>query len=286
MEGMRLAAALVASCAAGAAAAAGEAHWYTQIANDVVFGTDRWYTSGVRIAREQDGAEWGLVHDVFTPDGKHWYPGKDDRVPAARLLASRAWHDRGPALLQTIEIAVGVTGPMALGRQVTSAIHRLVPAPHVDWERQGHNAVDANAAITRTQSIGPGILKVHYGATLGTQVAFAHAGFELRAGDATVSSSLLRYVPTPSYSAGGEHRWSAYLGMSARGVARNELISRNYDPFGSDITYRPFVSRVALGAAWLARWGTLTLEAAQDSKEFDAQTAPDRFGLVSIQVPF
>ena len=33
------------------ARADGDIHWYAQIDNDVAFQTDRWYTSGVRIAR-------------------------------------------------------------------------------------------------------------------------------------------------------------------------------------------------------------------------------------------
>ena len=92
MAGVRLAALVLAGAAC--LAFADEARWYAQIANDVIFGTDRWYTSGVRIAREKDGVEWGLVQDIFTPDSKNWHPGKDDRAPTARLLVSGAFHER------------------------------------------------------------------------------------------------------------------------------------------------------------------------------------------------
>ena len=70
----------------------------------------------------------------------------------------------------------------------------------VDWSRQLDDAFDGSAAFTRSQSFAGGRVKLHGGATLGTQVTFAHAGFELRAGDATLSSALLRFVSTPPFS--------------------------------------------------------------------------------------
>ena len=47
--------------------------WYAQIDNDVAFHTDRWYTSGVRVARahklaEGKYAEFGILHEAYTPD--------------------------------------------------------------------------------------------------------------------------------------------------------------------------------------------------------------------------
>jgi len=282
---MRLAALLVA-CAANSHAWADEAHFYTQIANDVAFGTDRWYTSGVRMAREKDGIEWGLVQDIYTPDAKNWHPGKDDRAPTARLLGSGALHQRTPELWQTIEFALGVRGPAALGHQVTHAVHHFVPAPHVDWSRQPGGQLDAQVAITRTQPVVFDFLKVHYGATVGSQVAFAHAGFELRAGDSTLSNALLRFAPTPPTSTGSAHAWSAYIGASERVIGRDELISRNYDPFGAELKYRRAQSRLAAGLAWKWHWGALAFDVVQDAKEFDAQTAPQRFGSVSVLVDF
>ena len=89
----RLAAGLFLLAAAPAAHADEDARWYLQIDNDVVFGTDRWYTSGARVARVADGIEWGVAQEIYTPDAKHWTPGTIDRIPTARLLASVARHD-------------------------------------------------------------------------------------------------------------------------------------------------------------------------------------------------
>ena len=284
MDRMKLACAAL-LLASGAGAAAEEARWYVRTDNDVAFGTDRWYTSGARIARVKDGLEMALVQNIYTPDAKNWHPGKDDRVPTAELLAVGAMHGRGPDYFQTFELALGMRGPAALGRQVTSAIHRVIPAPDVDWSRQLGNQAQAHLAFTRSQALPGDRVKLHGGATLGNQASFAHAGFEVRAGDTTLASPLLRFVSTPPFSSDASG-WSAYAGASIRAIGRNELISRNYDPFGPELEHRRSMTRTAAGVAWTQPWGTLSFDIAQDSKEFDAQTAPLRFGSLTVHLAF
>jgi hypothetical protein len=256
--------------------------------NDVPFTTDRWYTSGVRIARVSGTVEWGLMQEVYTPDAKHWAPGVSDRVPVGRLLASFALHDRGVGHFQTLEIAAGVRGPAALGRQATEAIHRLIPAPEVDWSRQLENRFDAQVAAVRSQSLGSDRVKAHVGAVLGRDVAFAHGGIELRVGASeAVSSPLLRFAPTPPWTDGAQaHGLSAMLGASARAVARNALLQRDYDPFGPGLAKRRSIARLVAGVSWSQPWGAVTFELAQDSREFGAQPAPHRFGSLALHVVF
>ena len=69
-------------------------------------------------------------------------------------------------------------------------------------------------------------------------------------------------------------------------MGREELISRNYDPLGPDLKYRRPLSRLAAGLAWKWNWGALAFDLVQDAKEFNAQTAPQRFGSVSILIDF
>ena len=273
----------VLALAAGTCAAE-DARWYLKVDNDVVFGTDRWYTSGVRLARVQDDLEFALVQEIYTPDAKNWHFGVDDRAPVGRLLAIGAMHGRGADHLQTFEVAAGMRGPSAHGRESTDTIHQVIPAPEVDWSRQLDDRFDGHVAFTRSQSVFFDALKLHGGGTLGTQVSFAHAGFELRAGDKSMASSLLRFISTPPF--GSAPGWSAYAGASIRAVGRNELISKNYDPFGPELDYRRSVSRVAAGVAWTAGWGMVAFDLAQDSREFEAQSHPMRFGSLTIHVAF
>ena len=269
------------TCAAGE-----EARWYVRIDNDVAFGTDRWYTSGMRVARVKEGLELAIVQEIYTPDANNWRPGMDDRAPAGRLLAAAAWHDWGTGYFQTIEFALGVRGPAALGRQVTTVIHHAISAPYVDWSRQIDNRFDAQLAFTRSQSVGTDRVKIHAGATLGNEVTFAHAGFELRAGDPGLSSAALRFAPTPPFAGASAAGWSAYAGASIRAVARNELISRNYDALGPQLEPRRGIARFAAGVMWTQGWGAVTLDLVQDAKEFDAQASAQRFGSLAIHVAF
>jgi hypothetical protein len=280
---VRLVLAALALAALPAAAAPGDALWYVQIDNDVAFGTDRWYTSGVRIARVKDGIEMGLVQEIYTPEAKHWHRGVSDRAPAGRLLLALARHDVSPDAFTTIEAMAGVRGPSASGREAAEAIHEIIPAPEVDWSRQLDDAFDGTLAAVRSQRLGPVV--VHVGAQAGTQVTFAHLGVEARVGSAAhAPSRLLRFAATPELAA--EPGWSGYAGASIRGVARNELLSRNYDPEGPALDRERAVTRVAAGVAWTGTWGAVTFDLAQDSREFAQQREPHRFGSLTLHVSF
>ena len=281
---MRFAAAFAAAWALPAAAATDEALWYLQVDNDVAFGTDRWYTSGVRLARVANGIEWGVLQEIYTPEAKKWHRGIADRAPTGRLLLSLAKHDVTPTVFQTLEVMAGVRGPSAHGREAAETIHQVIPAPVVDWSRQLPDEFDATLVASRSQSAwGP--LKLHFGAQLGTQVIFVHAGVEARVGSAAQSAGrLLRFAATPetAKSAG----WSAYAGASVRGVGRNELLSGNYDTGGAALSRETMITRIAAGVAWSARWGAVTFDLAQDSREFDQQREPHRFGSLAVHVAF
>ncbi|HSS27994.1 MAG TPA: lipid A-modifier LpxR family protein, partial [Usitatibacter sp.] len=116
---MRWAVVLAACLAATAALGdeAGAARWYLRVDNDVFFHTDRWYTSGLRLARVQDDLEWGLVQEIYTPEAKHQSPTLEDRAPAGRLYATLAKHVLGAGTFDTWEADLGVRGPSALGEQ-------------------------------------------------------------------------------------------------------------------------------------------------------------------------
>ncbi len=283
----RLAALALSMGALAAAADESDRRWYLQVDNDVVFQTDRWYTSGVRLACEKHGWELGIVQEIYTPEAKHWHPGEVDRIPTARLLLSVARHIRDEGVFQTVEIAAGVRGPAALGKEATENIHHLVPAPAVDWSRQLENEVDVHVAYTRSQAIGDGPLQAHFGAVLGNQVSLAHAGFELRFGARGPGSPLLRFAPTPPWTGtAAEEGWTFRVGASARAVVRNELLSRSYDPVGPAPERRSAVGRAVAGVAWTRPWGAMTFDLALDSREFRTQSAPGAFGALALHVAF
>jgi lipid A 3-O-deacylase len=270
--------------------------WYLQVENDVVFATDRWYTSGVRLARVSRDVELAITQEIYTPDPHRQFSGQPDRSPTARLLLSAARHFRGASAYQTVGIEAGVRGPAALGRQSADLIHRAIAAVEIDWSRELPNEYDAQVIWTRTQRsdaqspLGEG-LKLHFGTVLGNQVMFGHLGVEYRIGSAGargLSSPLLRFAATPPLTDSGRPAlgWSAYAGGSLRGVARNELLTQDYDPTLPELKIKRGVARAALGVTYAGTWGSLNFSVARDSVEFSGQHSGHGFGSLMIHVSF
>lgn len=290
---MRRTWACIAACLSLAAAAQDEAAWYVQVDNDSFFATDRWYSSGVRVARVQRGGdhafELGLLQEIYTPETKRFEPGVTDRRPAARLLLFLARHDHTERHHQTLELAAGVRGPAAQGEPVTDFIHRLIPARDVDWSREGRNELDVQLAAVRSHSLAD--LRFHYGAVLGNQLTFVHGGVEWRIGDEgakRMDTPLMRFAATPplQHAHLGERGWSAFAGVSARAVARNRLLDEGYDAFAAAPERRRGVGRIAAGASASLGCASLVFALAQDTREFATQRTPHRFGSVTLHVQF
>jgi lipid A 3-O-deacylase len=273
------------------AAAEPSPRWYVQLDNDFFFFTDRWYSSGLRVARvaphEGHEIELAVQQDIYTPDAKNFELGQSDRAPAARLYAAIARHDRAPGRLITWEGTLGVRGPAALGEESTDFIHRIIAAREVQWSRQRGNALEAQATYSRSDRFDR--LRLHHGLVVGTTHAFAHAGAEWRFGNlsaADLMSPALRFAPTPPWDGDGRQGWSGFLGASARAVARDEILRDSYDPRVPPLQRERFVTRFAAGVSWAASWGALVFSAVSDTRVFEGQTHPHRFGSLTVHLPF
>jgi lipid A 3-O-deacylase len=288
LKGAVFGAALAATLATTGALAGDGARWYLQIDNDVVFVTDRWYTSGVRLGRVaqygEGELELGFLHEVYTPEQRNWEPGRADRAPTARVLLYVAHHLRDADSFRTVELDLGVQGPAAAGRQTTEFVHRAIPAEDVDWSRQLEpNRFDASVIAARSSAWGP--VRLHYGVVAGTRLMFAHAGFEVRYGPGSrdIDFQVMRFAATPPFPAeGGDFGWSVFAGASARAVAFNEMIGPNYDPGGEDIHVRHGIGRLAGGVAYTYPSGSLTFSIVRDTREFDEQRKPQDFGSLAV----
>lgn len=281
-----VAAILLSALALAASAEEANARWYLQFDNDLLFGTDRWYTSGVHIARvERRGnhdIEWGLTQEIYTPEGKRFQPGTVDRAPLARLLLSGARHDIDESGFQTLQLSLGVRGPAALGRRTTGFIHHVVPAPYVDWSREEKSRFDAMAAATRSFVHGNAV--VHAGGVAGNARTFAHVGAQYGFGP-TMYTPVMRFIATPPPAA-GRSSWSGFIGTSVRAVVFERLVERSYDAFLPQPSAQRFVGRIAAGIGSVHRWGSISLSAAMDSREFEGQRVPHRFGSLMVHFDF
>ena len=286
-----LAVALAACAALSAQAAENQTRWYVQVDNDLVFNTDRWYSSGLRLARVAGTGdlqvEWGLLHEIYSPEGKHWFPGVDDRAPTARLLFYGARHRLTTDYFETLELAGGVRGPAAQGERLTEFVHKFVDAAEVDWSRQEGNQVDIQLAAVRSHKWGD--VHLHYGAVAGSEQGFAHGAVEWRIGEGAALvalSPLFRYAATPPPPATAPPGWAFFIGAGARAVGWNDMIDRNYDAFGPSLEPKRVVGRAAAGMAWVGSWGSVTFAIAAESREFDAQRRSQGFGSLTAHFAF
>ncbi len=268
------------------------------VQNDSGFGTDRGYTSGVRISRlwettvaDAPRFEAGLLQQIFTPDTKVDPSATSDRPYAARLVVFGARHWGSEGRLDTLEASAGVTGPSALGEQAQDFFHRFVPSPATDWSRQIHDRFDGSLGATTTRRFPvsgtmPLALAGHAGASVGTVVSFAHAGAEVRWGAAGAPySEALRLASTPVTGAGRALGFAAFAGASVRAVLRNRLLVRNSDDPGADLERERAVARYSAGASWSASWGTASFALVQETHEYTRQPFTMRFWSLSLALP-
>ena len=284
----------LAVCALGfcAQALAQEApRWYLQIDNDFFFGTDRWNSSTVRVARVtrhgERELEWAVQHDVWGPDAKKFELGQVEREPASRLVGAVALHDRDLRRHVTLEATLGVRGPAALGEEITDLIHAVIPARDVNWARQRDNRVEAQLTYARSDFLGRAF--VHHGVVAGTTHVFAHAGAEWRFGDAefaAFTTPLLRFAPTPPWDGRTRVGWNGFVGVNARYVARNAILGEPYDPVSARVEREKAVGRIVGGSIWVRPWGTVVLAIAGETREFTAQRTAHGFGSLTVHVPF
>jgi len=283
--------AALAAALALAAHAEGDARWYVQLDNDLFFNTDRWYSSGLRVAwlagRGPEATEWALVQEIWSPEGKRFVPGSVDRAPTARLQARFAWHRQDEATLQTVEAGLGVRGRGAGGEATTSFVHHFVSAWTIDWSREVPTELDASIAATRSHEVGP--FAFHYGAVAGNELAYAHGGVELRSGTAgAVFSPVMRHVASPPFSLRpvAPEGVTGFIGLSTRRVFRNQLLDIGYDVNAPAPTRKDWVTRAAVGIMAARTWGDLAFALVHETAEFAEQRRGHDYGSVVLRFSF
>jgi lipid A 3-O-deacylase len=184
------------------------------VENDILGGTDRYYTSGLklgggvgatglverifqapaeqvlrRITDDPRGVQFGLFvgQQLYTPrEIEIAQPQPFDRPWAAWLYIGGVAQSVSRNRLQTVEFDVGVIGPAALGKEMQTVIHEATDSTHPKgWHNQLSNEPGFLLAYMEKWRFGPrtGVQLVpHYGATLGTVMTLARLGGTVRVG--------------------------------------------------------------------------------------------------------
>jgi len=295
-----------------------------QLENDLVSGSDRHYTNGIRLSllspaklnSDDTGKSerWGLSlgQDMYTPQDRYTRTLiTDDRPYGAWLYAAVSRHTitdtgNGSKTLESMELDLGVVGPAAQGEEVQDFVHeaRLIDT-FEGWDNQIKNE-PALALLYENKwrlgapaevfGFGQFDAIPHMGLSLGNVSTHAGTGGVIRWGH-----NLPENFGPPSLIHGGtpfqnwdndseQINFSAFLFATAAGkyVARNIFLDGNTFRDSHSVSRRPWVADFSVGASLLIGPINLSYSTALRTREFDGQDHNNRFGslTISMQNPF
>ena len=222
------------------------------------------------------------------------YGGISAHAEARRTFAGIALQT-----LDTVEIDVGVVGPMALAEQGQNNFHDLIGVSRSNgWDHQLENEPGVLFIAERRwrpQPLGLGAVDAdiipHVGASLGNVMTLANAGATLRLGqDLGVDYGPPHVRPTLSglaaVAGGTRFAWYLFAGAEGRFVARNIFLDGNTFASSHSVDKKPFVVDVQTGAAIIVHDVRLAFTHVFRTREFDGQRRGDRYGAVSLSAEF
>ncbi|MDN6180064.1 MAG: lipid A deacylase LpxR family protein [Halomonas subglaciescola] len=311
--------AVTATLAPAAAHAADETFSF-DVANDgMISNDDGHYTSGVKLGwnftpesshwtqrlsralpdaliERAGGAEYHLVHQIYTPDNIDASKLIEDDRPYAGLVYGGVslYGDTPTAAGHTVtdlHLDAGMVGPSSLAESIQQEVHRFSGNDRPQgWSHQLHDEAIINLAVRRQWwretplagkqlAFGPGA-----SAALGNLYTYAGAGYSVRFGDAARSVPSLTPSPASSagFTAGGGFRWYLFAGIDGRYMARNLLLDGNTFSSSHSVDRREWVGDVSAGFALAWNAWRMNFAALQRSDEFRGQQSRDRFAALTL----
>jgi hypothetical protein len=316
--------------------AAADGNYTLQFENDRIADTDRHYTTGMRLGWVSDsknpGAapQWArdtldfiyrqvnsqvegriglaLGQNIFTPeDTAARNLLTDDRPYAGWLYGGISAHAEAPGsfagialdTLDTVELDIGVVGPMALGEEVQNNFHDLIGVSRSNgWDHQLENEPGVMFLFERRWRPEPlrlGAIEAdlipHAGVSLGNVMTLANGGATVRLGqDLDVDYGPPHVRPTLSGLAAvaGNTRFAWYLFAGAEGrlIARNIFLDGNTFASSHSVDKKRFVADFQTGAAIVVHDIRLAFTHVIRTREFEGQRRADRYGAVSLSARF
>ncbi|TCS63498.1 hypothetical protein EDD55_103120 [Varunaivibrio sulfuroxidans] len=309
-----------------------------EIENDKAAGTDRHYTHGTRIswvsddqkgipqsvrdlidrlyplhARKRQQIGFAIGQNIYTPENiASTQLQTKDRPYAGWLYGGISLHGEGVGalagmsynVLDTMEIDLGVVGPLSLAKQTQTQVHKFL---HVTRPRGWGNQLSNEPALDiilqrkwrphtpfRTRPLGIPLQAdfiPHMGGSLGNVLTHLSAGGTFRLGQninfdfgpAHIQPAL---PGRESFREEGGLGWYLFAGGESRLVGRNIFLDGNTFAASHHVDKNAVVWDFQLGmAATLGRY-RLTYTQIFRSREFRGQRQPDRYGALSLTAKF
>lgn len=261
---------------------------------------------GTTRTTERIGYSFG--QSLFTPedtDTRELVP--DDRPYAAWLyvgLAYQAVYERadGSAVQDTVELDLGVIGPMALGEEVQNTYHDLIGVDETNgWDNQLENEPGFVLSLERKWRsaeaqpfAGTGlevdaIPFVHF--SLGNVLTYAGAGGTVRIGQGLGSDfgppRIRPGLPgSEAFTADGGFAWYLFAGAEGQLVLQNITLDGNTFRDSHHVDREPLVGDFQAGVALIYDAWRLTYTHIVRTREFDEQDEVDQFGAFTLSFRF
>lgn len=250
---------------------------------------------------EQQNMVFSIGQGLFTPtDNTRTDLIQDDRPYAGVLLVNFGYNARNREHLRTTQLALGMVGPSAQGKQVQQAVHKLISGDDFQgWDHQLRNEPVFKLTHERMRR-WPGDASVnasgwgwdaisHYGGAIGNLATHANAGGEVRLGwklpdDFGSSPSRPAGENTAPHRSGRLQGWSWHLFATtdARWVLRDITLDGNTFRNSHRVDKRPLIADIGYGLAMMRGQWKFALARYHRTREFETQQDTPVFGSFTV----
>ncbi|MNM52607.1 hypothetical protein D3C81_636890 [compost metagenome] len=248
---------------------------------------------------EQQNMIFSFGQGLYTPnDNTRSDLIEDDRPYAGVLMVNFGYNARSGNRLRTTQLALGMIGPSAQGKQVQDAVHSVLgDEKFMGWDNQLHDEPVFKLLHERMQrwpasgsATGWGWDAIsHWGGAIGNLATYANVGGEVRFGwklPDDFGSSPMRPAGenTAPTRYGRAEGWSShfFLTSDARWVVRDITLDGNTFRNSHSVDKRPFVGDIGYGVAVMRGKWKFALARYHRTREFDGQRETPVFGSFTV----
>jgi len=244
-------------------------------------------------------AEFSFGQNIYTPgDTSRTDLITEDRPYAGWTYAALAYHRRArlkdqPDFLDSVEIQMGMVGPLSFAEQSQKLVHKLrnIPIPE-GWDHQLKNEPGLVIAFERKWLFYPEISSVlsadaivHAGGAVGNVSTYFNSGLEVRCGlnlPRNFGASLIRPAGSTRFMPGGKPAIYLFAAVNGKYVLRDIFLDGNTFADSHSVDKKDFVADLATGLT--VSYGKLMLTYTQVSRtrEFIGQDKAHDFGSLTL----
>jgi len=277
--------------------------------NDVFAGTDRYYTSGVKLSwispfLSRDAISLSVGQNIYTPrDIQRESLIEDDRPYAGISYFSLALHRKKGRAMDTFEFLLGVVGPRSLAAEFQRFVHSFYQGTQPQgWHHQLKNEVVFDLVYDRkwrffhsgkSKNLAFDLIG-HLGGSVGTVMTALATGWQLRFGK-NLPEDFGTFLLRPGGESGAifneqaNHRTRAkktgihgYIYLVGHAVGRNIFLDGNTFQESHRVDKYSFVGDIILGFVVNKDRLKFSYAYVYRTKQFKTQAKPQIFGAINI----